>query len=125
MLSRILPLKESEVEFSFFAHHVLIPFWLKDDIDVDCLDIRYAFELLLYVFKDEVGSRAVGGSKCHIDVDVECLVVDRQFCLMHIYLLYHAEIPYIDWNLRVENCLEVFDSLFFNFVFCHFLKGCF
>ncbi len=112
-------LHESQVELGFLAHHILVPFRLENHIHVHGLDGRDTLKFLLDVFEDEISGRAVGGGEGHVDVHIKILAIGRLGGLLHVNLVYHAEVPHVDRNLGVEHRLEVFYGLLFYFVFCH------
>ena len=60
-------LKESQLQFRFFAHHVLVPLGFENEIDGGGGYAVDGFHLLAHIFHDEVGCRTVGGSQRHVD----------------------------------------------------------
>ena len=104
-------LKESQLQFRFFAHHVLVPLGFEDEIDGGGGYAVDGFHLLAHIFHDEVGCRTVGGSQRHVDGGFS-LVGD-------VYFVNQSQVVYIYRYFRVEYGLEHGDYFLFYFKFGH------
>ncbi len=98
MLYVVLLIK-SQFEFGFFGHHVLVPFGFEDKVDINTLKSLDGFQFLAYVLYDEIGSRTVGSSQGHVNLQPVALVVD-------IDLVDKTQVIDVDWNLWIIDGTE-------------------
>ena len=107
---------ETEFDTSLFAHHRLVPSGFKHEVDVGCFHAIHTFQFGAYIFQNEVSSRTVGCSECHVEF--------HSSVVFHINLIDHAQIVDIYGYFRVIYSFEHIHDAFFYlclFFLCHSL----
>ena len=93
-------LQESQLQFGFLAHHLLVPLGLEHQVDGGAFYAFYRFNLLADVFHDEVGGGAVGGGEGHVDGGVAAVG--------HVYFVDEAQVVDVDGDFGVAT---IFSSI--------------
>ena len=72
-------------------------------------DAFEAFHLASHILQDEVCRRAVGCGEGHVHV--------YRMVVLHVHLVNHTEVKYVDWYLWVVHCFEYIHDSFFQYCF--------